>query len=37
MEENKRIPCTLCGKNTEKRIMYLPKDSIIQKYDVNLK
>lgn len=25
MEENKRIPCTLCGKNTEKRIWYLDK------------
>lgn len=25
MEENKKIPCTLCGKNTEKRIWYLDK------------
>ena len=25
MEENKNIPCTLCGKNTEKRIWYLDK------------
>lgn len=25
MEENKRIPCTLCGKNKENRIWYLDK------------
>ncbi len=25
MEENQNIPCTLCGKNTEKRIWYLDK------------